>query len=86
MVVREAAAFGVPVVVLEGTAVAEVIRDSENGFVTERRLEAYAEKIAFLLKNPEVAKKAGKEAFKTLYVPWDAVMVRVSRLYTSLLV
>ncbi|MCI4445517.1 MAG: glycosyltransferase [Candidatus Aminicenantes bacterium] len=86
MVVREAAAFGVPVVVLEGTAVAEVIRDSENGFVTERRLEAYAEKIAFLLKNPEVAKKAGKEAFKTLYVPWDAVMARVSRLYTSLLV
>ncbi|HVP89901.1 MAG TPA: glycosyltransferase [Terriglobales bacterium] len=85
MVLREAAAFGVPSVVLEGTTAADVITDSRNGFVTEERVDAYAEKIAFLLTHPEEVEKAGRAAFQTLYTPWEAVMEKVARLYTGLI-
>jgi 1,2-diacylglycerol 3-alpha-glucosyltransferase len=85
MVLREAAAFSVPSVVLEKTTAADVITDSKNGFVTEGRVDAYAEKIAFLLTHPEEAQRAGRGAFRTLYTPWDAVMEKVARLYTGII-
>jgi len=31
------------------------------------------------------AEKAGRAAFQTLYMPWDAVMEKVARLYTGLI-
>jgi 1,2-diacylglycerol 3-alpha-glucosyltransferase len=85
LVVREAAAFGVPSVILAKTTAAEVIKDSVNGFITEHRVDAYAEKIAFLLNHPEEMRQAGRAAFQTLYTPWDAVMERVKRLYSELI-
>jgi hypothetical protein len=74
----------VPSVVLEKTTAADVITDSRNGFVTEERVDAYAEKIAFLLTHPEEAQRAGRGAFRTLYTPWDAVMEKVARLSTGI--
>ncbi|MGC8745760.1 MAG: glycosyltransferase [Candidatus Saccharicenans sp.] len=85
MVIREAAAFKVPSVVVEGTAVAAAIKDSEDGFVTERNPEGYAEKIAFLLRNPEKIKRAGEGAFRQLYIPCDKVMGKVAELYKQIM-
>jgi glycosyltransferase involved in cell wall biosynthesis len=85
MVVREAGAFGVPSVILERTTAADIITDSVNGFVTERRVEAYAAKVAHLLTHPEEIARARRPAFEALYTPWDAVMEKVARLYRDIL-
>ena len=70
---------------VEGTAVAAAIKDSEDGFVTERNPEGYAEKIAFLLRNPEKIKRAGEGAFRQLYIPCDKVMGKVAELYKQIM-
>ncbi len=56
-----------PVVATRVGGAAEVIFDGENGFLVESNDdEKMAEKILFLLENPEVAEKIGVRGRKTV--------------------
>lgn len=61
-VLVEAMACGLPVVATATTGSREIVRDNENGFLVPiGDVSALAEKILFLLNNPEKAKQMGEK-------------------------
>ncbi|MFN2588993.1 MAG: glycosyltransferase family 4 protein [Actinomycetota bacterium] len=57
----EAMAMGLPVVVSDAGAMAEVVEDGVNGFVVPARdARALADKMAYLIENPEQAREMGR--------------------------
>ena len=85
LVVKEAAAFGVPSVVLEASAAAEQILDGVNGFVTEGSVRSYAGKLAELLEHRDDLARAGEGARRTLCTSWTEAVQEVKERYLSLL-
>ena len=85
LVVREAAAFQVPSVVIDSSAAAEPIVDGHNGFVTDNSLRSYSEKLSLLLEHPELLRRAGEGARVTLCTPWAEAVQEVRERYLSLL-
>jgi 1,2-diacylglycerol 3-alpha-glucosyltransferase len=85
LVVREAAAFGVPSVVIDSSAAAEPIVDGNNGFVTDNSLRSYTEKLRMLLEHPDLLRRAGEGARSTLCTPWADAVREVKERYLSLL-
>ena len=62
MVVIEAAASGLPLIVAEDQAYEGLVINNKNGFVLSLNQEEFAEKIVRLLKNPDLAKKMGQNS------------------------
>jgi 1,2-diacylglycerol 3-alpha-glucosyltransferase len=85
LVVREAAAFAVPSVMIEGSAAAEQIVDGNNGFTTENSVQAYAAKLAVILEDPDLLRRAGEGARSTLRTTWRDAVREVKERYLSLL-
>jgi len=85
LVVREAAAFAVPSVVIDRCAAAEQIVDGSNGFVADNSVQAYAEKLQMLLEQPDLLRRAGEGARSTLCTPWRDVVREVKERYLGLL-
>lgn len=83
MVLLEAMASGLPVVSTNVGGVSSVIRDGVNGFLVESdNYIEMAEKLLYLLRNPEKAfeiSKRGKEAAREY--TWDAIKSRLKSLY-----
>jgi glycosyltransferase involved in cell wall biosynthesis len=74
LVMREAAAFSLPTVVAAGSSTAEIVRDGENGFVTENDPEALAQRLKLLMGQPELLRRAGQGAMRTIYRSWEDVV------------
>ena len=85
LVVREAAAVHTPAILLEGSTAAELIRHEENGFLTQRTPEAYADIITHIASNPNLIRKAGKGASLTLTRTWKDVMNEVIQRYDEII-
>lgn len=85
LVVREAAALGVPAVLLKDTTASEGMRDGENGFLCERDPMLYASKVKHIVENPEVRNRAGAGARQTLYRSWEEAVGEVADRYSSLI-
>ncbi len=85
LVMREAAAFGVPTVVAEGSSSAEVVTDGKNGFVVRNDPEAMAESLAKLLGNRDLVTRAGKNASKTIYRGWEEIVDWVAGEYERII-
>lgn len=67
MVTLEAMAFGLPIVSTDAYGLAEQFEDGKNGLVVmPGDTEELKNKITYLIKNPDIAKKLGKNARKTL--------------------
>jgi 1,2-diacylglycerol 3-alpha-glucosyltransferase len=84
LVVREAAVFGVPSVVIDSSAAAEQIVDGINGFVTGNSIPAYAEKLRMLLEQPGLLRRAGEGARSTLCTSWVEAVQEVKERYLGL--
>ena len=82
---REAAAVHTPAILLEGSTAAELIRHEENGFLTQRTPEAYADIITHIASNPNLIRKAGKGASLTLTRTWKDVMNEVIQRYDEII-
>lgn len=74
LVMREAAAFGLPTIVAEGSTTAEIIRDGENGFVTANDARAMAQRLEELIKQPELRLCAGRGARETIFLSWEDIV------------
>lgn len=84
MVVREAAAMGTASVVVRGSAAAEAISDGENGLLCEDTPESLAATLQRTLDEPDLARRLGECARKTIYLPWPEVIDRVLDRYEHL--
>jgi glycosyltransferase involved in cell wall biosynthesis len=85
IVVREAAAFGVPAVLVEGTNAAEQIRDGENGFLIQNDAESLAAKVAEVLDHRDALRRAGEGARKSIYRHWEGILDRVHDQYEHII-
>ena len=66
----EAASLYTPTVALTGTAVAETIVDCQNGYVAERDITSFCDKIAFALSDKEKLKEVSNNAQQTMGQTW----------------
>ena len=74
LVVREAAACGLPAVLIRGSCAAEDVADGVTGFLIEENAPSMAACLTELLQKPEKLRSVGRAAEETLYLSWaDAV-------------
>ena len=85
LVVREAAAFRTPAILLKGSTAAEVIKDRENGFLAENDSAAFSAKIVEVLKDAHLLEQAGFGAQRTLCRSWEDVLREVRDRYLEIL-
>jgi len=62
IVILEAIASNVPVIATNIPGTNEIIQNNKTGFLTEENAEKIAEKLIYLIENPEIAKKTAKQA------------------------
>lgn len=77
LVIREAAAFDIPSIVVSNSSTAEDILDNVNGFLINNTPEALAKKIIELKQNPQAIRKTGINARKSLYRNWESIVDEV---------
>lgn len=85
LVVREAAAFGTPSVLLQGSTAAEVITHGRNGFLADNTPESIAELIEHLAAEPHTITSTGIGARASLASRWDDVIDRVLERYDRII-
>jgi len=85
LVVREAAAFKTPAVLIRGATAAEVIHDGQNGYLSENREEAFAAKVVAALSDEATNAAVAEAAQKTLCRTWEDVVTEVKERYIKIL-
>ncbi len=85
LVIRESAALGTPSVLIRGATASEVIRDNANGFLAEADAEAFAGRVAQVIQDPELLRKAGGGARRTLCRSWEEVAREIRGKYLDIL-
>jgi len=85
LVIQEAAAFGVPSIVVRNSSSAESILDGVNGFLIENETADLTKKIMALMHDQHVLKIAGEGARKSIYHPWESIIDDVYHRYAELI-
>lgn len=85
LVVQEAAALGTPAVMAREASAAVVIRDGENGFLTDNDPDKLAELLRTLIHDPARVHRAGVQAGKSLVRSWEDCVDEVIDRYNALL-
>ena len=81
----EAAAHNLPVLLIKDSCTAENIVDDFNGFLAEETPEAFAQKIEYIIQNPELLKQVGEEASRSVYRSWEMVAEEVNKKYLDII-
>ncbi|TVQ39260.1 MAG: glycosyltransferase [Spirochaetaceae bacterium] len=84
LVMREAAAFSCPAVLVAGSTAAENTVHGENAFLIENRAESLCHLLDHLADRPHLVARAGTGARETIYLPWDQVVDEVYLRYLDL--
>lgn len=85
LVIQEAAAFGVPSIVVRKSSSSESILDGVNGFLIENETGDLTRKILSLMLDQHAIKIAGEGARKSIYHPWESIIDDVFYRYTELI-
>ncbi len=85
LVMQEAAAFGVPSVVVKDSSSAESILDGVNGFLIDNEPADLTKKITELMHDQHAIKIAGEGARKSIFHPWESIIDDVYFRYTDLI-
>jgi len=85
LVIREAAAFRTPSVLIKGAMAAEAIHDGQNGYLSENREEAFAAKVIEALNDEANLATIAKAAQNTLCRNWEDVVTEVKERYIQIL-
>ncbi len=85
LVIREAAALGTPSLLIRGSTAAEVILDSENGFLAEPDEEAFAARVVRVIQDEALLQRAGSGAQRTLCRSWESVAIETRDKYLAIL-
>ena len=81
----EAAAHKCAGVLIKDSCSAELVVDGDNGFLCEENAQSLADKLIELCDKPEVMKKAGERAYRTLYRSWQMVAEEVLEKYKKVI-
>ena len=81
----EAASQKTPTVFLEGTATSATVTDNVNGYLSKYSVQDYANKIIEILDNKKLYKEVSENAYRDLYVNWDAVIHDVYSMYKEII-
>lgn len=81
LVVREAAACGLPAVLIRSSAAAEGVIDGRNGFLIEENAPSMQALLADLMDHPERMPAVGAAAAEELYLSWEASVERAMERY-----
>ena len=80
IVVLEAAACGLPSVLVRGSSAAEGMTDGQNALLIDENADSLARAVTTALKDPALAPRLGQNAMREVYVSWeDAVAAAVRR-------
>lgn len=85
LVVREAAALHTPSIVARGSNTAEIIRDEINGFLADNDVNAFANRLRYILERPTIISNAASGAAKTLTRSWSDIAIEVIDRYQHLI-
>lgn len=83
LVLREAAQAGTPALLAAGSNAAEPVRDGDNGYIAEPDAGSMAEKLLFILSDPQ-REEIGRRAQETIPITWDEIVSRADRAYRSI--
>lgn len=84
IVVREAASFRCPSLVLKDTNVSEVIKDNYNGYLSDNNSLSYAQRIISAL-NDRNKENVGKAAQETLAINYEKIVDEVYEMYSEII-
>ena len=73
-----------PALMLQEATAAEVVQSDVNGFLTPNDLQAYADRIVYLMAHPELLRKAGDKASTTIARSWESVIDEVILRYRDI--
>jgi glycosyltransferase involved in cell wall biosynthesis len=85
IVVREAAAFATPSVIVRNSTVSEIIHDNKNGFLIENSVLSLAEILLSLQKEKKKLAQIGQAAQTTINRSWADVTDEVTERYVNLI-
>ncbi len=85
LVVREAAACGLPSVLIAGSCAAEDAEDGVSGFLVEENAQSMAAKLTEICRNPELLKTVGEGAERDLYLSWEDAVAGACRRYEDVI-
>ncbi len=85
LVVREAAAMGLPAMLMSGSNSAEGTKDGENAFHCVDDADKTARQIEALLANPALLRSVGERARATIGRPWEEIMPSVLQKYREII-
>jgi len=84
-VLLEAMACGLPIVASKITGIPEIVINGENGFLVESKSpKEIAEKLLFLLNNPELRKKISRNNLKKIKCySFESIIKKLEKVYSS---
>lgn len=85
IVVREAAAYGIPSILLAGSNATNGITDGVNGFIIENSAEGLAQKLSALIGDPKLVSEAGRNASRSVCIHWEDIVDEVYDRYIHLI-
>lgn len=84
LVVREAAAFGLPAILARGASAAEGVVDGVNGFLSDNDVESFSSRLMELMGERAALRVAGEGARASIYLSWSQVVDRVFARYQEI--
>ena len=81
IVVREAAACGLPALLIRGSCAAEGVEDGVNGILTEESAESVAAALRAVCADPALCAPIGERAQRTLYLSGEDAVARAADRY-----
>lgn len=85
LVMREAAAFSCPTVLVAGSTASETCIHGRNAFLIRNSAAVLCELLDELADQPEVVARAGRGARKTIYLQWDQIVAEVFERYRDII-
>lgn len=85
LVMREAAAFSTPSVLIRGSSTAESVEDGVNGFLSDNDPASFSGVLRTLMENPARIRAAGEGALGSIYLPWEKVVDMVYARYREII-
>lgn len=85
LVVREAAAMGVPSLLTRGSNAAESVKPGVNGFVADENALAMKNEIVRIFSQEGYVGQIGQKAKETIPIPWEVLIPRVYDEYAQII-
>lgn len=83
--IREAAAYRLPVIGIEGSCTSSIIENGRNGYLSANNRDAFISLLRQAIRNPEERKRMGLCARETIYHSWEEVVSTVDERYRRLI-